>query len=117
LTRRCRGLGLRLGVAAHVWCSRWRRPAAAGSCGVHPALRVTARHGGERIHLPGRSHSHALKHVLQALDLPPWQRRHLPLLRDQAGQVLAAGDRIHSADFAAWLQARAASLRWTPPGA
>lgn len=82
-----------------------------------PALRVTARHGGERIRLPGRSHSHALKHVLQSLDLPPWQRRHLPLLRDQAGQVLAAGDRIHSADFAAWLRARAASLRWTPPGA
>jgi len=87
-------------MAAHVGASRL---AAACSCWVmrcHPALRVTARHGGERIHLPGRSHSHALKHVLQALDLPPWQRRHLPLLRDQAGQVLAAGDRIHSADFA-----------------
>jgi tRNA(Ile)-lysidine synthase len=79
-------------------------------------MQVSSRLGGERIRLPGRAHSHALKHVLQALDLPPWQRRQLPLLRDHAGHVLAAGDRVYAADFAAWLQANSATLRWTPPG-
>jgi len=80
-------------------------------------LQVTARLGGERIRLPGRTHSHALKHVLQDLGLPPWERARLPLLRDATGAVLAAGDRIHAAEFAAWLQEHGgAALCWTRPG-
>ncbi|WP_425480123.1 tRNA lysidine(34) synthetase TilS [Xanthomonas cassavae] len=74
-------------------------------------LLVRARHGGERIVLPQRSHSHRLKHLLQALDLPPWERDRLPVLWDGV-QVLAAGDRIVSAPLHAWLQANHASLHW-----
>jgi tRNA(Ile)-lysidine synthase len=79
-------------------------------------VQVTARRGGERIRLPGRAHSHALKHVLQEAGLPPWERARLPLLRAPDGDVLAAGDRIHADRFAAWLHEHDATLRWTRPG-
>ncbi|MFC3549960.1 tRNA lysidine(34) synthetase TilS [Lysobacter cavernae] len=75
-------------------------------------LVVHARQGGERITLPGRAHSHALKHVLQDLGVPPWQRERLPLLSDASGTLLAAGDLVHSAAFDAWLRARGARLCW-----
>ncbi|MEQ8035234.1 tRNA lysidine(34) synthetase TilS [Xanthomonas sp. WHRI 6106] len=74
-------------------------------------LLVRGRHGGERIVLPQRAHSHRLKHLLQASDLPPWERDRLPIL--WAGdQVLAAGDCIVSATLSHWLQANAARLVW-----
>lgn len=85
-----------------------------GVDGFDSALRVHTRQGGERITLPGRSHSHALKHVLQAQDVPPWLRTAMPLLSD--GQtLLAAGDVVYSAPFAAWLAERGACLSWTHP--
>ena len=74
---------------------------------VHP------RGGGERITLPGRSHSHALKHVLQDLGVPPWARARLPLLSDRHGAVLAAGDIAFSAPFDTWLRTSGRRLRWT----
>ncbi|CAD1793331.1 tRNA lysidine(34) synthetase TilS [Xanthomonas arboricola pv. juglandis] len=83
---------------------------AAGLRFAQPLL-VRARQGGERIVLPQRAHSHRLKHLLQALDLPPWQRARLPILWAD-GQVLAAGDRILSAALSHWLQANGASLHW-----
>ncbi len=76
-------------------------------------LRAHARQGGERIVLPGRTHSHALKHVLQDAGLPPWRRERLPLLSDASGALLAAGDAIVSAPLAAWLATRGARLEWT----
>ncbi|MDQ1118612.1 MULTISPECIES: tRNA lysidine(34) synthetase TilS [Pseudoxanthomonas] len=79
-------------------------------------VQVGARQGGERIQLPGRTHSHALKHALQAAGIPPWQRAQLPLLRDAEGRVLAMGDRLLSGPFQAWLEAQNARLHWTPPG-
>ena len=72
-----------------------------------------ARQGGERITLPGREHSHALKHVLQELGIPPWERVHLPLLADGQGQLLAIGDLAYSAGFDVWLRTRGARLRWS----
>ena len=75
---------------------------------------VRARTGGERITLPGRTHSHALKHVLQDLDIPPWRRASMPLLVAGDGAVLAAGDRVVSGAFDAWLRARGAQLAWSP---
>jgi len=72
-----------------------------------------ARHGGERITLPERSHSHALKHVLQDLGVPPWERERLPLLSDREGTLLAAGDLVYSAGLDAWLRERGARLIWT----
>ncbi|MCM2338767.1 MAG: tRNA lysidine(34) synthetase TilS, partial [Lysobacter sp.] len=63
----------------------------------------------------GRSHSHALKHVLQDLGVPPWERPHLPVLRTADGEVLAVGDLVHSATFDAWLRTHGARLHWQPP--
>ena len=77
-------------------------------------MTVRARTGGERIVLPGRGYSHALKHVLQDLGIPPWQRMAMPVLVDAAGALLAAGDRVASADFDAWLRASGAQLAWSP---
>lgn len=77
-------------------------------------MQVGARRGGERLVLPGRTHSHALKDLLQQGDIPPWQRQQLPVLRDAAGTVLAAGNRIVSAQLHAWLQGHGARLQWSP---
>ncbi|WP_312238690.1 tRNA lysidine(34) synthetase TilS [Stenotrophomonas sp.] len=76
-------------------------------------LQVRARRGGERIQLPGRTHSHALKDLLQQRGLPPWQRRQLPLLFD-GEMLMAAGDRIIAAALQHWLDEHDAQLRWTP---
>ncbi len=88
-----------------------------GTACFDSTLAVQARRGGERIHLSGRSHHHALKHVLQDRDVPPWVRASMPLLFDADGELLAAGDAILSARMEAWLGARGASLLWQPPGA
>ena len=85
----------------------------AAGTGFDRNLRVHARQGGERITLPGRTHSHALKHVLQDFGIPPWRRERMPLLSDAAGVVLAAGDVACSRDFDAWLRARGARLEWS----
>lgn len=73
---------------------------------------LRARTGGERITLPGRGHSHALKHVLQDLGIPPWVREQLPLLSNAEGELLAAGDLVYSARFDAWLRECGARLTW-----
>ncbi len=75
---------------------------------------VHARRGGERITLPGRGHSHALKHVLQELGVPPWLRERLPLLSSANGELLAAADLAFSANFDAWSKARGMRLEWQP---
>ena len=65
--------------------------------------------------LPGRTHSHALKHVLQSRGVPPWERARLPLLCDGQDRVLAVADLLYAAPFDAWLRDHGARLRWTPP--
>ncbi|GAA4866677.1 tRNA lysidine(34) synthetase TilS [Luteimonas vadosa] len=80
--------------------------------GFDEPIQVHARQGGESIRLPGRAHRHALKQVLQDMDLPPWQRKQMPLVSDGQGVLLAAGDIALSEDFDRWLQARGAKLRW-----
>lgn len=86
-----------------------------GAPGFGAPLHVHGRRGGERIRL--RGHHHALKQVLQTLDIPPWERRQMPLLSDADGQLLAAGDGIVSAAFGQWLGQTGASLRWQPAAA
>ncbi|WP_269791508.1 tRNA lysidine(34) synthetase TilS [Stenotrophomonas sp. Iso1] len=85
-----------------------------GASAFDTPLTLRQRQGGERIQLPGRTHSHQLKHRLQASSTPPWLRAHLPLLCD-GDDVLAAGDGIISALLQQWLQAHDAHLRWQPP--
>jgi len=87
-----------------------------GCDGFDEPVQVGARRGGERIRLAGRSHSHALKHVLQDLGIPPWQRVHLPLLSTAKGEILAVGDRVRSDVFDAWLRERGANLVWSCDG-
>lgn len=86
---------------------------AAAAAAPAPALRVRARRGGERIRLPRRDHSHSLKHVLQALGVPPWVRARMPLLVDGDGAVLAAGDIAVSASLDAWLRHHRLRLAWS----
>ena len=64
---------------------------------MHEPLRVGARTGGERITLPGRAHSHAVKIALQDAGVPPWQRKRLPLVFAADGELLAVGDVLRSA--------------------
>jgi tRNA(Ile)-lysidine synthase len=78
-------------------------------------LRVGNRRGGERIRLPGREHSHALKDCLLQAGLPPWLRRRLPLLRAADDELLAAGDRIVSDRWQREAGTRGFRLLWTPP--
>jgi len=85
-----------------------------GASRFDAAVQVRARSGGERIVLPGRRHSHSLKHVLQERGLPPWQRARLPLLFAADGTLLAAGTDILAAPFAEWLSERGARLQSIP---
>lgn len=73
-------------------------------------LRVGARRGGERILLGGRAHSHSLKHVLQDLAIPPWQRTRLALLSDAEGRLLAVAGLVNAAEFEAWLRSHGAEV-------
>jgi tRNA(Ile)-lysidine synthase len=79
-------------------------------------VQVSARRGGERIQLRGRSHSHALKDLLQQSGLPPWQRRQVPLLYAEQ-TLVAAGDQVIAAPLQQWLDEQHARLRWTPGAA
>jgi len=81
-----------------------------GAAAFDQPLQVRPRLGGERIRLPGRSHSHALKHALQQADVPPWRRERLPLLVD-GDEVLAAGELL-SARLHDWLKDHDARLIW-----
>ena len=83
-----------------------------GAGALAAPLRVHARRGGERLQLPGRLHSHALKHVLQDLGIPPWIRTQLPLLSDSEGTLQALADLACSAQLDAWLRNKGASLHW-----
>jgi tRNA(Ile)-lysidine synthase len=86
-----------------------------GGAAFERPLQVRARVGGERILLPGRQHSHALKDCLQREHVAPWRRAQLPLIFD-GPQLLAAADVVISAPLQAWLQAYQAQLQWRPGG-
>jgi tRNA(Ile)-lysidine synthase len=65
--------------------------------------RVVFREGGERLRLPGRPGSRALKKLLQAAGVPPWLRARLPLLEVGGGLAAVPG---------LWIDA----AQWAPPG-
>ena len=73
---------------------------------------VASREGGERIRLPGRAHSHSLKHQLQQRHVVPWRRERMPLLFAGDGELLAAGDLVISARLDAWCAAHRLALDW-----
>ncbi len=119
-------LPAQLPALPHHWQAEWdgRAPLALpdggqlclqGGAAFDRPLQVRARVGGERILLPGRQHSHALKDCLQREHLAPWRRAQLPLVFDGA-QLLAAADVVIAAPLQAWLQAHQAQLQWRPGG-
>ena len=61
---------------------------------------VQWRRGGERCLLPGRSHHHKLKKLLQEAGVPPWERERLPLIYVD-GKLAAVADRWVCQPFAA----------------
>jgi tRNA(Ile)-lysidine synthase len=72
---------------------------------------VRQRLGGERIQLPGRVHSHALKDILQQANIPPWQRKHLILLFfSDTGELAWVSGVCASARFSDWLEAQQTRL-------
>jgi len=79
-------------------------PAFLAAAGITPGtcpgpVTVRFRRGGERIRLPGRAHSSALKTLMQAAGMPPWERERLPLV--YVGEVLVAAGTRWIADPAA----------------
>ncbi|MHB8743269.1 MAG: tRNA lysidine(34) synthetase TilS [Sulfuricaulis sp.] len=63
-------------------------------------LVVGLRQGGEVCQLPGRSHHHKLKKLLQETSVPPWERHRLPLIYVD-DELAAVGDRWVCEPYAA----------------
>jgi tRNA(Ile)-lysidine synthase len=76
-------------------------------------LRIRMRRGGEVLQLPGRSHHHQLKKLLQEAGVPPWERARMPLLF-QGRELAAVADRWVCRDFAAAGQEPGLRIIWTP---
>lgn len=76
-------------------------PSSAGICRKqwqNARIVVKARSGGEKIRLPGRKGSHALKKLFQDAGIPPWERETIPLVYLD-DKLAAVGDLWISADF------------------
>jgi tRNA(Ile)-lysidine synthase len=63
-------------------------------------LTVGLRQGGEICRLPGRTHRHKLKKLLQEAGVPPWERCRLPLVYVN-GELAAVADRWVCEPYAA----------------
>jgi tRNA(Ile)-lysidine synthase len=113
-----------LAPAAEDWSRDWTGatplslPAGFGSLAFDPAvalpaMRVSARRGGERLQQAGARRE--LRTLLQDLGVPPWVRARLPLLWSAEGELLAAADLALAPGFEAQLRAARTRLRWMPP--
>ncbi len=76
-------------------------------------LVVGLRQGGEVCRLPGRTHHHKLKKLLQEAGIPPWERRRLPLIYLN-GELAAISDRWVCAPYAARADEAGWKLRLVP---
>ena len=77
------------------------------------SIRVEYRQGGERLRLPDRDGSHALKKLFQEAGIPPWLRNRWPLVF--LGDRLAwAGADWYAAEFAANGLTESVRLQWRP---
>lgn len=73
--------------------------------------RVVHRHGGERLRLPGRAGSRALKQLFNTAGVPPWLRSRMPLIEID-GTLAAVADLWIDAAWAAPPGAAAWRLSW-----
>ena len=76
-------------------------------------VQVRMRRGGELLHLPGRAHRHALKKLLLAAGVPPWERMRLPLFYAD-DQLVAVADRWVAAGYNAQPDEPAIQIIWAP---
>jgi tRNA(Ile)-lysidine synthase len=73
---------------------------------------VRFRQGGEKLRARGRGRTRPLKNLLQESDIPPWMRRHIPLV--YSGEtLLAAGDLWVNADCAAGPGQAGRTIHWS----
>jgi tRNA(Ile)-lysidine synthase len=103
------------------WERRWDGdsplvlPAGLGTLALAPPrrlpLRVGLRRGGERIVLGPNRPSQSVKHLLQQLGMPPWQRARLPLLW-HGDALWAVGEDLRAHAFDAWLEREGTRLLW-----
>jgi tRNA(Ile)-lysidine synthase len=75
------------------------------------ALRVSLRRGGERIVVGAGRPSQSVKHLLQEMGVPPWQRARLPLLW-HGDALWAVGDALRAGAFDAWLSEHGTRYLW-----
>lgn len=76
-------------------------------------LRIRLRRGGETVNLPGRDHHHAVKKLLQAAGIPPWERARLPMFYADT-ELVAVADRWVSAEYAAQPGEPGFAIVWQP---
>ena len=76
-------------------------------------LRIRLRRGGETVNLPGRGHHHAVKKLLQAAGVPPWERARLPMFYAGA-DLVAVADRWVAADYVARPGEPGVAIVWQP---
>jgi tRNA(Ile)-lysidine synthase len=89
----------------------WQNDYAKNHSAMH--WHIAQRSGGERIILPGRTHSHAVKDVLQQLKLPPWQRARAVIIRfADSLEVACVPGACASARFVHWLHAHQLRLEY-----
>lgn len=75
-------------------------------------LHVRFRQGGEKLRAKNKGRTRLLKSLLQESDVPPWMRRHIPLI--YSGEtLLAAGDLWVNADCAAAPGQAGKTIRWS----
>jgi tRNA(Ile)-lysidine synthase len=74
-------------------------------------IKICYRQGGERIDLPGRRGSHALKKLFQEVGIPPWQRAQIPLVYLD-GNLAAIGDKWVSSDYFQQTAGDNIQLKW-----
>jgi tRNA(Ile)-lysidine synthase len=91
------------------------QPGVSGDIWRSAEISVAYRQGGERIKLPGRSGSHALKKLFQETGIPPWQRVNIPLIFVD-GQLAAVADKWISSEFFRPAGSENIRLQWQPVG-
>lgn len=77
-------------------------------------LHLHPRRGGERIQQPGRTHSHAVKDLLNTGEVPPWARQRLPLISDAAGTLWCLGHLATSQAYADAHREHGITVSWQP---
>jgi tRNA(Ile)-lysidine synthase len=73
--------------------------------------RITFRKGGEICQLSGRSHHHKLKKLLQAWDMPPWERNFVPIVEVNQ-DIVAVGSQYVNHNYVAGITEKGFTIKW-----